>query len=195
MDAVDTGAYRQAQDSFDGVLTAVAASGQWDRPSACAGWTVRDVVGHMIWGQELVRHIAAGQEYTSQVGGRGAKHPGSLVGEDPLAEWRVARAASTAALTDEALKRPGPARFVAVHPEATLGHFLNVMVLEALVHAWDIGYPLGIGVRLPPDLVTASFAAAEEIVVRAPGMFAPAVTPPPDADEQTRWLAFLGRST
>lgn len=74
MDAVDTGAYRRAQDGFDEVLTAVT-SGQWDSPSACAGWTVRDVVGHMIWGQELVRHLAAGQEYTSRVGGLRACSP------------------------------------------------------------------------------------------------------------------------
>jgi hypothetical protein len=27
-----------------------------------------------------------------------------------------------------------------------------------------------------------------------PGFFGPELTPPPDADEQTRWLAYLGRA-
>ena len=27
--------------------------GDWERPSLCAGWRVRDVVGHILYGQEL----------------------------------------------------------------------------------------------------------------------------------------------
>ena len=47
-------AYRRAQDCFDAVIAAVPAD-KWDAPSACAGWTVRDVAGHVIWGQEQMR--------------------------------------------------------------------------------------------------------------------------------------------
>lgn len=193
MDAVDVDAYRRAQDGFDAVLTMVRPD-QWESPSACEGWTVRDVVGHVIWGQELVRHLATEQEYTSRAGAPGAEHPGELAGQDPLASWRAARAASVAILTDESLERPAPEQFVAAHPGAQLGHFLNVLLLDFLAHSWDVGYPLGIEVRLDPALVTASFTVAGEIVARGPGMFASEVTPPPGADEQTRWLAFLGRS-
>jgi len=42
-------AYRRAQDRFDAVLSSVPAE-RWDAPSMCAGWTLRDVAGHIIWG-------------------------------------------------------------------------------------------------------------------------------------------------
>lgn len=192
MDTVDMDAYRRAQDRFDAVLAKVRPD-DWQAPSACEGWTARDVVGHVIWGQQLVRHLAAGQEYTSRAGAPGTAHPGALAGHDPLASWRSAREASAAALTGEALGRPAPERFVAAHPDARLGHFLNVLLLDFLAHTWDIGHPLGIAANLDPDLITASSPVAEEIVSRGPGMFAAEVTPPPGADQQTRWLAFLGR--
>ena len=31
-------------------------------------------------------------------------------------------------------------------------------------------------------------------ILRVPGFFGPELAPPPDIDEQTRWLAFLGRA-
>ena len=43
--------YRRAQEGFEMVLHAVPAGG-WDAPSECELWTVRDVAGHVIWGQE-----------------------------------------------------------------------------------------------------------------------------------------------
>jgi len=41
-------AHWRAQDSFDAVMAAVPAE-TWDRPCACAQWTLRDVAGHVIW--------------------------------------------------------------------------------------------------------------------------------------------------
>jgi hypothetical protein len=49
-------------------------------------------------------------------------------------------------------------------------------------------------VRLDPELLPGAFAWARDNVVRAPGFFGPELEPPPDADEQTRWLAYLGRA-
>jgi len=48
-------------------------------------------------------------------------------------------------------------------------------------------------VRLDPELVPIAFAWARDNVIRVPGFFGPELAPPPDADEQTRWLAYLGR--
>jgi Mycothiol maleylpyruvate isomerase N-terminal domain len=52
--------YRRAQHGFDAVMAAVPPH-RWDAPSACALWTARDVAGHVIWGQEQLRHWATGQ--------------------------------------------------------------------------------------------------------------------------------------
>jgi uncharacterized protein (TIGR03086 family) len=183
-------AYRRAQHAFDAVLAAVPTSA-WDAPSVCTQWTVRDVAGHVIWGQEQMRHWATGREYTLTEGAPGAAHPGAMAGGDPVATWRRARAACAETLTDEALSRtvllPGLG-------ETPLAAILTLLVTDHLAHSWDIGHALGLDVRLDPDLIPGSFAWARQNVVRAPGFFGPELTPPPDADEQTRWLAFLGRA-
>lgn len=182
--------YQRAQDGFDAMLAAVPP-GKWDAPSACAEWTLRDVAGHVIWGQEQVRHWATGQEYTRTTGAPGAPHPGEMAGADPLATWRAARAGSLETLSDKAL-----ARTVSVGPlgEVPLAMMVTVLVTDHLAHTWDIGHALGVDVRLDPELVPDSYAWARKGIVRQPGFFGPELTPPPDADEQTRWLAFLGRA-
>ncbi len=54
--------YRRAQDGFDAVMAAVEPD-QWDAPSMCTEWTVRDVAGHVIWGQRQLRAWALDEDY------------------------------------------------------------------------------------------------------------------------------------
>jgi uncharacterized protein (TIGR03086 family) len=182
--------YRRAQDGFDAVLSAVPAGG-WDAQSECELWTVRDVAGHVIWGQEQLAHWATGQEYGRPDGAPGAPHPAAMAGSDPLSTWRTARTAADDTLTAEALGRtvtlPGLG-------ETPLSGIVTLLVTDLLAHSWDIGHPLGLEVRLEPDLVSGSFAWARDHVIRVPGFFGPELTPPASADEQTRWLAYLGRA-
>ena len=183
--------YLRAQDEFDAILAAVTP-GQWDLPSACIEWTVRDVAGHVIWGQEQLRHWASGQDYINRTGAPGAPHPAELAGADPVQTWRSARARSVESLTDEALGRmislPGMG-------EVPLAAMVTTFATDHLVHAWDIAHALGLATRLDPELVSESFAWARDgHALRAPGFFGPELTPPAEAHEQTRWLAFLGRA-
>jgi uncharacterized protein (TIGR03083 family) len=62
--------YRRAQDGLDAMLAAVPAD-RWEAPSPCAGWTVRDVAGHLIWGQDQLRCWATGDAY-DEPGGPGS---------------------------------------------------------------------------------------------------------------------------
>lgn len=182
--------YRRAQDGFDAMVSAVPPD-KWNAPSTCALWTVRDVAGHVIWGQEQMRHWATGQEYPTTTGAPGASHPGEMAGTDPVVTWRAARERSVETLTDEALGRlislPGLGEIPLV---ALVVTFAN----DHLVHTWDIGHALGFDARLDSDLVSDSFGWANDNALRAPGFFGPELTPPPDADKQTRLLAFLGRA-
>jgi uncharacterized protein (TIGR03086 family) len=182
--------YRRAQDGFDAVLAAVPAS-QWNARSACTQWTVGDVAGHVIWGQEQLRHWATGQPYTNDAGAPGAPHPAQMTGPDPLATWRAARAAAAQTLTDEALRRlvrlPGLG-------EIPVAAVVTLLVTDHLAHTWDIGHALGLDLRRDVDLIAGSFAWARKNLLRAPGFFGPELTPRSNADEQTRWLAFLGRA-
>jgi len=182
--------YRRAQDGFEAVLGAVPAD-TWDASSACSEWTVRDITGHVIWGQEQLAHWATGQDYSRDEGAPGAPHPREMAGTDPVATWRAARAASDATLTEEALGRLVTLPVVGQRPVFAI---VTLLVTDLLAHAWDIGHALGLDVRLDPDLIPGSFAWARDNVIRVPGFFGPELTPPPDADEQTRWLAYLGRA-
>lgn len=178
--------YHRALDLFDGLVAGVPRDG-WDAPSPCAGWTARDVAGHVTGGQHLIRALAAG-EPPPDVGA----DPARFVRDDVLAHWRAARAETAAALTPDALDRPIPFGEMG---ELPLGDFLEGYVLEPLVHGWDLARATGQPSRLDPDLVHHAFATAQVVAapLRARGHLAPPRQPPKGADEQTRMLAFLGR--
>ncbi|SFW87246.1 TIGR03086 family metal-binding protein [Amycolatopsis australiensis] len=187
MDTMDL--YRRAQDGFGTVLAAVPAD-RWDAPSACAEWSVRDVAGHVVWGQHQLAAWATGEHYAETAGAPGAPHPAVLAGADPVATWRAARAASAATLTEEALHHritlPGLG-------DIPLAGVVTLLITDLVAHRWDIGSATGQDVRLEPDLVAVAFDWARANVVRRPGFFGPELDAPAGADEQTRLLAFLGR--
>jgi uncharacterized protein (TIGR03086 family) len=185
-----TGRYRRAQDGFNAVLAAVPAD-CWDAPSACSEWTVRDVAGHVIWGQEQLAHWATGKDYGRNEGAPGAAHPGQLAGRDVVATWRAARAAADDTLTDQALGRTVTLEALGERP---LPAIVTLLVTDLLAHSWDIAHALGHDLRIDLDLISGSFAWARDNVIRLPGFFGPELAPPSDADEQTRWLAYLGRA-
>jgi uncharacterized protein (TIGR03086 family) len=182
--------YRRAQDIFDAVLAAVPAK-KWESPSACAQWTLRDVAGHVIWGQEQLRHWATGQQYGRTDGAPGALHPGDLAATNPVETFRSVRVAAVESLTREALGRTVRLPGVGDQPLASI---ITLLVTDHLAHTWDIAHALQLDIRLDIDLVAGSLAWARDNVVRFPGFFGPELSPPPDADEQARWLAYLGRA-
>ena len=183
--------YRKSQDGFDAVLAAVRPD-QWEAPSACAEWTVRDVAGHVIWGQYQMRAWATGEEFTEMAGAPGSPTPRVMAGEDPVATWRAAREATLPALTEAALA--SVISLVGLG-DVPLAAVVTLLTTDHVAHSWDIGHALGMPMRLDPALVTVAFDwARANVLVRAPGFFGPELTPPDDADEQTRMLAFLGRA-
>jgi uncharacterized protein (TIGR03086 family) len=188
MDTMES--YRAAQECADSVLASVPDDG-WARPSACTEWTVRDVAGHLIWGQRQLRAWATGAEYTDRSGAPGAAHPAPLTGDDPVATWRTARAEALATLDERSLARLVELPGLGTVPVAGL---LTLLTVDQITHAWDIGHAIGADVRIEPALIPLALDWAHERVVRRPGFFGPELTPPADADEQTRLLAFLGRA-
>ncbi|HEX2133476.1 MAG TPA: TIGR03086 family metal-binding protein [Actinophytocola sp.] len=182
--------YRLAQDGFDAVVAAVPAD-RWDAPSACAEWTVRDVVGHVIWGQHQLRAWATGSADPEPTGAPGSSCPGVLAGTDPVATWRDARARSVPALTPAALARITSITGIG---EVPVSMVVTLLLTDTVAHTWDVGHALGARVELDPVLVGVAFDWARANMVRAPGYFGPELTPPTDADEQTRMLAYLGRA-
>jgi len=159
-----------------------AAPDAWTRPSPCTEWTARDVLGHVVSVHRMV------------IGGLDAGvPPPPATDTDLVAAWTAATAEVVAALTDpERASAPVAGRFAPMPLEQLIGRLLCI---DTLVHTWDLARATGQDERLDAAAVTIAFDGirpADENI-RGAGGFGPKIEPPPGADEQTRFLCFLGR--
>jgi len=155
---------------------------QWDAATPCPAWTVRDLVGHVV---AVHRAIIAGADVTPA--------PPPAADADLAAAWHRATAAVTTALRDPArAAAPTTGRFAPMPFEQLVG---MLGCFDTLVHTWDLARAIGADERLDADAITFSFDALRpnDDAIRGDGAYGPKLEPPPDADEQTRFLAFLGR--
>ena len=155
----------------------------WGDPSPCAGWTARDVVGHLTsWISEFF-------------GAQGVAFPAApTVEDDPVAAWEAVRTTIGDALADPSLSaRPVATPF----STRSLAETVDMIVTgDVFTHTWDLARATGQDETLDPDQVRRMLAATgamPEEVLRADGMFGPAIEVPDDADDQTKLLAYLGR--
>ncbi|MGY4970018.1 TIGR03086 family metal-binding protein [Streptomyces nigrescens] len=162
---------------------------QWDAPTPCTEWSVRDLVNHLtaeqLWVPRLVRDGAAITDV-------GSDFDGEVLGDDPAAVWDRAAVAAVAAFSERgALDRPVQLSYGSQRAEA----YCTQMMADAVVHAWDLSRAIGAEERLPGHLATAALREVEPYApgLAASGLFAPAMEPPADADDLTRLLCLLGR--
>ena len=71
-----------------------------------------------------------------------------------------------------------------------------IMVGDIVIHIWDLCRATGLDETLPADYVHAMFEGMREMdeALRVGGQYGPKVSVPPEADEQTRLIAFTGRT-
>ncbi|MCW7984904.1 hypothetical protein XF35_06085 [Streptomyces platensis subsp. clarensis] len=162
---------------------------QWDAPTPCTEWSVRDLVNHLtaeqLWVPRLVRDGAAITDV-------GSDFDGEVLGDDPAAVWDRAAVAAVAAFSERgALDRPVQLSYGSQRAEA----YCTQMMADAVVHTWDLARAIGAEERLPGHLATAALREVEPYApgLAASGLFAPAMEPPADADDLTRLLCLLGR--
>lgn len=162
-------------DAFADRLAA-ASNPDWDRPTRCAGWAVRDLAAHMVG-------VAAVQAEALARSRRGDQEPPAIAAPDRnadraaiLADLGAARTgmdAAFAALTPADLGNPCPLPF------ATIPGVLAIQLVaaEAGIHGNDLAWALGDEAPLATDVAVAAaaiLAAALPMLARA----AP-VQPPP----------------
>ena len=154
----------------------------WAAPTLCSEWTVRDLVGHVV---AVHRHVVAGLDASSP--------PPPVRDADLVGAWDSATAAVHAALADpERAAAPVAGRFAPMPLEQMIGRLL---CSDTIVHTFDLARATGQDEHLDAAGVTYAFAMllpADE-AIRGPGSFGPKVEPPTGANEQTRFLCFLGR--
>ena len=134
-------------------LTATLASlspDEWDHPSLCDAWRVRDVAAHVIMGPQMTWRRTAGLLPHTWRGYNGMNaHLGRVWGSRPVAEI-LSQYERYAGL------RRGPAVVGDVEP-----------LIDALVHTQDIVRPLGRTASMPPE---AAAVAARRAWALAPIM-------------------------
>lgn len=155
---------------------------RWESPSPCEGWTARDVVAHVAGNAAMFLGLI------------GRDPPAGPPAErDPLGAWVTGRDATQAALEDPAV---ATTEYDGLRGRMTFEQGIDQFAcFDLVVHAWDLARATGQDDRLDPEEVSRVFAAARSMgdALRGPGAFGPAVEPPPGADEQAQFLAFLGR--
>jgi len=186
IDAADL--YRQACAGFDRLVNAVSVS-QWDAPTTCPPWSVRDLVNHVavenLWAAELF----AGKTIESV----GQVFEGDQLGAVPLAGWTAAsQVGPAAAAAPEAMARTVHLSFGDVPGR----EYAMQLFADHLVHSWDLATAIGADAGLDRDLVRAcrQWFSANEDAYRAAGAIGPRPPIPPDADDQTELLAAFGRT-
>ncbi|SNT23533.1 TIGR03086 family protein [Actinomadura meyerae] len=173
--------HRQVAGAF---TDRVRGTRSWEAPSPVAGWTARDVVGHLTgWFPGFLE------------AGAGVRLPaGPPVGEDPAAAWQVHCDGVQAVLDDPATadrKLTNP--HIGTLPlAAAIDRFYTA---DVFMHTWDLARATGQDDRLDPDFCAELLGGMEpmEEVLRSSGQYGPRVEVPAGADVQARLLGFIGR--
>jgi uncharacterized protein (TIGR03086 family) len=174
--------YRKVAGRFTERVTEVPDSA-WDNPAPCEGWLARDVVRHMVEWMPGFFQSNAGLELAA----------GPSVDVDPVGAWQALSYSLQAALDDpEVAGREFEMRMGRYTVEDAIATFC---VGDVLVHTWDLARATGLDETLDAGEVHRMVEAMEPIddLLRQSGQYGPRVEVAPDADEQTRLIAFTGR--
>ncbi|MFD5398221.1 TIGR03086 family metal-binding protein [Streptomyces sp. NPDC127097] len=153
-------------------------------PTPCAGWTVRELLDHMVWENLMATSIAEGTPR--------ADHTADHLGDDHRTAFADSVYAARAAFTGSGMlhRTYGPY-------EAPGAMIVQQVVVELLAHGWDLARAIGAPTGLAPKAAEETLAAARRIYGAAPrtegSSFAPERPAPPGAGATDRLAAFLGR--
>jgi uncharacterized protein (TIGR03086 family) len=158
------------------------------RATPCAGWTVRDLVNHVVYEDRWTPPLMAG----STVAEVGDRFDGDLLGDDP-----AGRALDAAKQAEDAIAAPGA---LDTTVQLSFGptpatEYAWQLLAEHLVHAWDLAAAIGADRRLDAELVSAcaQWFGPNEPLFRDVGAIGPRVELPAAASPQDRLLAAYGR--
>jgi uncharacterized protein (TIGR03086 family) len=175
-----TDALEQTFQHAHGVIGNVRAD-QYDAPTPCPEWAVRDLLSHAIGVVAGLGAAAAGTPPT----------PFEL-GPDPAAQFQQAAEATLAAW-----RTPGVLdKIIDAGPGPMPGRVLaGINLLDTATHIWDIATATGQPAQLPTDVATAALEVSRATISAdiRPGRFGPEIAAPPGAGPTEQLVAFLGR--
>jgi uncharacterized protein (TIGR03086 family) len=179
--------FRRASDQF-GALVDQIGDDQWEQPTPCTEWNVRQLVRHLVYENVWAPPLFGG-ETIEQVGDR---FEGDILGDDPKAAWHQAQKGAVTAVEE------GGAMDRTVHlswGDEKGEEYVTQLLLDHVVHGWDLARGIGANDRMDPELVEHLYAQwkAREEMVRGAGVFGEQQPTTENADTQTKLLALFGR--
>jgi uncharacterized protein (TIGR03086 family) len=200
--------HRRALAAAGEVIAAVSPA-DLGRATPCAGWTLRDLLGH-LFGQNhgFARAVEVPDTPASAYADRTpapADPPDPLDPAGVMAGWRTSADRVAAAFAAAVLDRPVLLAEVSAEVRFPAGTVVGFHLLDTVVHTWDVAASLGQAHLPDGDLVAATLDQARRIPdgparLRPGAAFAPALPPSGPgfgADPAGDWgvaLAMLGRS-
>ena len=180
--------FQRAQAQFTDRVDAVAPD-QWEDESL-PGWTVADLVAHLVNEALWVPPLLAGEPY-DLIEGRFPEDTDDLLGDDPFTGWETAADGALSAFAeDDALVRTvhlsrGPTPAI---------EYIFEMTADLTVHAWDLAAATDGDTDLDGELVTAGLVFAERLPADGvPGLLDPPLEVSASAPPLMRLLARYGR--
>lgn len=174
--------FQKLSDDFS-ARVAATPDDAWGNQSPCDEWTARGVVEHCV---NNMHRLAAGATDTE---------PATMADdEEPKHAWPAAYAKAVDAMSQPgALDKtvPGP-----MGMQMTMAQMLGRFICnDMLVHTWDLARSVGGDEQLDAEAVAAAYSGLKpmDAMIRMPGVFGAKADCADDADEQTQFLAFLGR--
>lgn len=163
------------------------------RPTPCAGWTLRRLLGHMI-----------GQNYGYATAADGGIHDRAVFADRPVGDQPAAAYAASARQVIAAFGGPSPAGSMMYLPEVRGGMTLSAPMaigfnlVDAVAHGWDVARSLEVAAEFDEKALLFALKVAEAVPAEAQTLdgrspFLPSV-PTASTSVLDRVVATLGRS-
>jgi uncharacterized protein (TIGR03086 family) len=182
--------HRQALASVRPIVAGIRDD-QWDLPTPCDGWTVRDLLNHIVAGNLWAAALARGRTIDEV----GSALDGDMLRADPVAAYDMSsESAASVFELPGALDAPCAVSYGPVPGSVYAGH----RFIDVLIHGWDLASATGQSTDLDPDLVEACWEVVRPQLSLLQGSGAYGAARPAAAgdegDSQASLLAALGRS-
>ncbi len=145
----------------------------WDKPTTCSDWSVRDLVDHALHWQ------ATGG---AQLG----------AGTTPGDSWDTIQPALESAFEDPSNLEGQAEGFGGMPKQGVAG----LVIGDLLVHTWDLARSIGADEALPEAAVESTLMGLKRLppeMLRSDKMFGPEIEVPEGASMQEQLLGFVGR--
>ena len=163
---------------------------QWELPTPCTEWWVRDLVNHMLLGTRMTVQLLAGESRDNVIAGL----DDDLMTDDPVGDFAV-----LADQMEAGFAADGGLTGTVDHPMGEIPRemFIGFRMTDNTIHAWDLARAIGADEQLDADLVATLWAISEPQagMLAETGIFGHGASGDvgEDAPVQARLLDVMGR--